>query len=74
MKMQIQYLMDVMLTTGGKKWTLRAQEANCGLDSLYENNECTFSSGKVPRGMRIKLKTKIGLKGEKIQYFDGCSA
>ena len=63
-----------MLTTGGKKRTIVSLGANCGLDSLFEKNECSFSTVKVPISMKNKTQNKIGFKGEEIQGFDGCSA
>ena len=67
--------MDVMLTTGGKKRTIVSLGANCGLDSLFENNAF---SGKG--GMRIRLRNQYRIE-RRLEFanddvnpiFNGCN-
>ena len=70
--------MDVMLTTGGKKRTIVSLGANCGLDSLFENNACSFSTGKG--GMRLRLRNQYRIE-RRLEFanddvnpiFNGCN-
>ena len=73
MTIWIQCFMDLMLTTGGKKRTIMSLGSKLWTGLIVWYNDCTFSTLNVPRSMRIGLKTILGLKGEEIQCFDGCS-